>query len=411
MQGRKIGAYWGILAVLAMASTALAEADPGEKQPAVEKQGSGEQAKTDLILKGVSCAGGKEGGTRCGLGDELTVSVDPDSLERWSKVDGNDPRKLVLFFNGRMLEGVYGRPPDAGRAAFQFDLKRLPDDEVNRSTWNALLSNSKHQTVKVSVGIGREDRPTRYGSAEFTLEVLPWYWPGVAGLLAVLVGSFWYLAYKSDLLRDPGPEPSANDRRFYSLARCQMGWWFLIVVASYLYIWMLTGDRNTLSSGVLILIGISAATGFGAVVVDASKWRGIEAERETLRGEKTALAVRIAQLEPMIAASPPLADLTALQKELAEKKGRLTVVEAQLAKRPEAERPKSQRWFIDILSEDNGVSFHRFQMVAWTLVLGLIFLYTVYHDLVMPDFDTTLLGLMGISSSTYVGFKLPDASK
>jgi hypothetical protein len=27
---------------------------------------------------------------------------------------------------------------------------------------------------------------------------------------------------------------------------------------------------------------------------------------------------------------------------------------------------------------------------------------------VMPEFDTTLLGLMGISSGTYIGFKFPE---
>jgi len=29
----------------------------------------------------------------------------------------------------------------------------------------------------------------------------------------------------------------------------------------------------------------------------------------------------------------------------------------------------------------------------------------------MPDFSTTLLGLMGISAGTYVGFKIPNPVK
>jgi hypothetical protein len=36
---------------------------------------------------------------------------------------------------------------------------------------------------------------------------------------------------------------------------------------------------------------------------------------------------------------------------------------------------------------------------------------SVARDLVMPDFDTTLLGLMGISSGTYIGFKFPEKPK
>ena len=46
-------------------------------------------------------------------------------------------------------------------------------------------------------------------------------------------------------------------------------------------------------------------------------------------------------------------------------------------------------------------------MAAWTVVLGLVFIVQVVNDLSMPDFSPTLLGLMGISSGTYIGFKLP----
>ena len=47
-------------------------------------------------------------------------------------------------------------------------------------------------------------------------------------------------------------------------------------------------------------------------------------------------------------------------------------------------------------------------MFAWTLILGVIFIGSVYKDLAMPEFNVTLLGLMGISSGTYLGFKFPE---
>ena len=50
-------------------------------------------------------------------------------------------------------------------------------------------------------------------------------------------------------------------------------------------------------------------------------------------------------------------------------------------------------------------------MAVWTVVLGFVFVTTVYRTLAMPDFSATLLGLMGISSGTYVGFKIPDPPK
>jgi len=36
------------------------------------------------------------------------------------------------------------------------------------------------------------------------------------------------------------------------------------------------------------------------------------------------------------------------------------------------------------------------------------FIISVWKDLLMPDFNTTLLSLMGISSGTYIGFKFPE---
>jgi len=42
------------------------------------------------------------------------------------------------------------------------------------------------------------------------------------------------------------------------------------------------------------------------------------------------------------------------------------------------------------------------------VVLGIMFVSSVYNNLTMPEFSATLLGLMGISSGTYIGFKFPE---
>jgi len=47
-------------------------------------------------------------------------------------------------------------------------------------------------------------------------------------------------------------------------------------------------------------------------------------------------------------------------------------------------------------------------MAAWTAILGLVFIFSVYGNLAMPTFNGTLLALLGISSGTYVGFKIPE---
>jgi hypothetical protein len=70
--------------------------------------------------------------------------------------------------------------------------------------------------------------------------------------------------------------------------------------------------------------------------------------------------------------------------------------------------PLHTTWLEDLLSDANGLSFHRFQLFVWTIVLGIIFAISVYTDLLMPNFSANLLGLMGISAGTYIGFKFPE---
>jgi hypothetical protein len=71
----------------------------------------------------------------------------------------------------------------------------------------------------------------------------------------------------------------------------------------------------------------------------------------------------------------------------------------------------SKTFIQDIVSDEYGVSLHRFQVVVWTITLGFVFFIGVWNDKMMPDFSPTLLALMGISGGTYLAFKIPEARK
>ena len=72
----------------------------------------------------------------------------------------------------------------------------------------------------------------------------------------------------------------------------------------------------------------------------------------------------------------------------------------------------SRGFWRDLVADDRGgVTLDRVQIAVWTIVLGMIFISSVALDLTMPEFSGTLLALMGISSGTYIGFKLPQAKK
>ena len=42
-------------------------------------------------------------------------------------------------------------------------------------------------------------------------------------------------------------------------------------------------------------------------------------------------------------------------------------------------------------------------------MLGIVFVMEVYHELAMPQFDETLLLLMGLSAGTFVAMKSTEA--
>ena len=125
---------------------------------------------------------------------------------------------------------------------------------------------------------------------------------------------------------------------------------------------------------------------------------------------------RIGELQSQIATAsaagaPPGggSDPAPLKAVLATRQSRLEQVKLAITKIDQAAQGGSSAGLLqDILSDATGYSLHRFQIVAWTAVLGVIFVASVYNTLKMPEFSTNLLALMGISAGTYIGFKFPE---
>lgn len=145
-----------------------------------------------------------------------------------------------------------------------------------------------------------------------------------------------------------------NISRPYSLYRSQLGLWTIVIGCSYLYVELCRGYAIcpiTIDSGLLVLMGISAGTAAVGNVIDHSN-----------------------QLVPHHQDSP------------------------------------SQGFFLDVLSDQAGVSIHRFQHVIWTLIAVTIYIFQLQdvdckH---LPTLDPTLIALTGISSLTYLGLKINE---
>ena len=140
---------------------------------------------------------------------------------------------------------------------------------------------------------------------------------------------------------------NSGEARTYSLARSQLAFWTVLIAFAYLYIWAVTGYLPLINGSILILLSVSMGTAAGASIIDYSQKDNVPSGL-------------------------------------------------------------SQGFLIDILSDRNGVSIHRFQMVAWTIFFGFYFYRSVLRNLAMPLFDDNLLALMGISNGAYLGLKIPE---
>ncbi|HXA18437.1 MAG TPA: hypothetical protein VN380_15690 [Thermoanaerobaculia bacterium] len=282
------------------------------------------------------------------LGDSIIlVTKKPDELKAYVDWASNHSKDITLYINGvdtgTTREAIY--PTDG---ALQFHLERTSS---NKNLWSALLREPflNWTRPKVIATIGIDHGAAAPTNAHFTLVVVKfvWYsWLWLIALVLFLVAIFW-LAKKHGLLRD-GPTVDGVLPP-YSLGRCQMAWWFVLIIVSYVLIWLISGNQDTITPSLLGLMGISSGTALGAVLIETSS-----------------------------------AGTT-------------------------AKAPKTSWWLREILSDSDGnIVLHRFQIVVWTIVLGIMFLVSVATQLTMPEFSATLLATMGISSGTYLGFKFPE---
>jgi hypothetical protein len=132
----------------------------------------------------------------------------------------------------------------------------------------------------------------------------------------------------------------------FSLGRTQMALWLGLSIAGFVFLWLTLGFyQNVVTKAILVLLGINSLTGLTALVLD----------------------------------------------------------------KDEPDRPRSKAisvgFWNDLGSDGEGIKLQRIQMIAWTCILAVIFLWNVIANFIFVEFDPYLLLLMGIVNSTYLGFK------
>jgi hypothetical protein len=329
-----------------------------------------------------------------------------------------DATKFALFLNDEEIKGL--DPPVVTRfrsqPALLFVLKRAP---LNDAFWRDLLGSPRSDHVNVVVSLGRQsgagpsDRIVGTpDGAGFGLEVFTrWDLTLATGVIVLVLMLVWGHARNRTTLRDNLLPQLAPSRQPYSLGRSQMAFWFTLIFVAFVVLFLLLQDTNVLTSQALLLMGISGTTAAAAIAVDVAKTSPADVANCALQalGLNTYEDVQRVQQEILdrqqqLAALPPSPQRTQLQIEINDRTSILRTYD-------EKTRPfVSQGWFKDVTTDINGPTVHRLQVVFWTAALGAIFLYSVYRNLAMPEFNGTLLTLMGISSAGYVGFKIQEVN-
>ncbi|MEC7755266.1 MAG: hypothetical protein VYB44_14655 [Bacteroidota bacterium] len=287
-----------------------------------------------------------------GRGNPQEVFMD-DLIEfRFEKPDSlalREPQELFLYINGYRMTSFPAKYVTNNSVVFQIyeadTLRGLLSREIN--SWGV------HE-VKVRMSFGNSSgQHIHMDEANILIDFDPYFpirsWVG-RGIILLIIFVFFSLVRKNYFLK------GINSTK-YSLSRVQLAWWTMIVICCYIALWSDSGILVPLSGDTLILIGISAGTAAAAQTIDISKMRTLEQSGATAQAQTK---------EPI---------------------------------------HKNQTFLFQVLSDENGINIQRFQSVVFTFFIGIFFVFEVITKFEMPDLDSGILGLMGISSATYAGLK------
>jgi hypothetical protein len=338
------------------------------------------------IVQGSECTTQPRKNAEIGIGGKVGFEV-TTTQELMDEEGAPEVTDLILFLDGQALPGTHPivesqkeelLPPGAGTAEERnqepdsvvtfrlvFPITRDLSSETGKASWKKLLGGLGKERKEIPVSVGLLNGPplpstyramfVRLGGAQLFLFVV----------IAVVLGiGFVVVARKSGALKDKEPGAEGKiippEQRPYSLSRTQIAVWTLLVVYAYLFIWLITGEYNTeIPRTILAILGLSAGTYATAAAIDKEKQSDVKDKSGNIVRSGTTVAAKESVAE-------------------------------------------------DLFSGASGASLHRVQYGLWSVVLMIIFIATVYDTLAMPQFDNSLLGLMGISSAAYAGMKIPE---
>lgn len=297
----------------------------------------------------------------CMLSEDIIV-FDMPGVDDFIQEKNKLLKNVVLKMNDLELPEILTYRESIGNGVLRF---RFSVEDLSPEHRKQLFKLPGKSTKKIILGVKFDETNIIYYHEPVTLyledidkaQKLSWVL-----ILAFLVFFVLIIFVYKSLIKDDISNLTDNEAivACYSFSKTQFAFWTFIVLASYIYIWRIAGDLETLNNTALILLGITSAT------ITTSNLISKKEEKDAKPGKETANLLDFRGKHP--------------------------------------DDPKS--YFLeDILSDSNGISMHRLQAVVFNLVFGVAFLQAVITDYAMPDFTETQLILLGLSNGTYAFLK------
>jgi hypothetical protein len=334
-----------------------------------------------------------------GVGDEIILTISNLDVLLTDVQQNQKNTEPLLFINNIAMHGIKPVSKESSSGKIVYLLKR---DTDSGDAWSSLLGNWKftelYKTVSISIGNENKAIPS---DVQLRLIFIKG-WPFVIWLISVLflAGLFLYLGIKTPILK------YTDNASPYSLSKTQMIIWIFVILSSYMFIWIVIQDFNSVNDTALKLLGLSLISGGAAIFIDTRKSNRVNkltAESSSLQNIIKDLKLKISSLQSSLGDQ-----LVSLQKDLNDKTMQKAIVDDRIDNYPVSNNSSAETFIKDILQDADGWSLPRVQVFLWTIVLVVIFIKNVYSQLAMPEFNESLLYLMGISQGAYLGFKLPE---
>lgn len=262
----------------------------------------------------------------------------------------DEKSELVFFANGKPFPSVKLFLYDVSNGTISFMVSRA--DTLTQKFMQSFVSKFMYRIPNPVVGFGYYDKQTGQWEEVVRkeiryLDLLKPYTLGLVVVWFIFLLVFFYTLGKNTNLLKGNADPESP----YSLSLAQFAFWTVVIFTSYFYLWIIDFKLSGIPQTTLVLLGITAAT--------TASSRSIDMKEGNKNCKKT-----------------------------------------------------TGRFFNDLLIDgDSGYSVHRSQLLLVTIMFGGFYLFEVIKRQTLPDFDNSLLWLIGISSGTFVGIKSVEGLK